>query len=120
MINVVKLFYYNMKAIIIIVVLIIINTNNIIDARKIIPNNYMKNLNKSINKLCNNKALIITNNINVYNCLNNNINNCKNLNNYTEFYNIKSECIKDYESEFGKGIFISIILWLILSLITLR
>ena len=32
----------------------------VIDARRILPTNYMKNLNKSINGFCNKEALLIT------------------------------------------------------------
>ena len=81
----------------------------------------MKNLHKSINNICNNKAYNVTNNSDVYNCLSkNDINKCRNLTNLTEFMNIKTECINKYHSDFGTGIFISIILWLILSLMTLK
>ena len=112
-----------MKAVIIIVIaILIINNNNIIQARRVLPRNYMNNLHKSINNVCNKKAYIITNNTDVYNCycLNAKNINCKNLTNYTEFYNVKKNCIDNYNSEFGYGVLISIAVWVLLSLIALK
>ena len=111
-----------MKAIIIaIIIIILIIDNNIIEARRVLPRNYMKNINKSINSICNNKAYNITNNSNVYNCLSkNDINKCRNLTNLTEFMNIKTNCVNNYRSEFGYGVLISIASWVLLSLIALK
>jgi hypothetical protein len=110
-----------MKAIIAIVIFISIIDNNIIEARRVLPGNYMKNIHKSINNICNNKAYNITNNSKVYNCLSNNhISVCRNLTNFTDYINIKTECINIYNSEFGTGIIISIFLWFILSLMSLK
>ena len=111
-----------MKAIIIAIIIIIsIIDNNIIEARRVLPRNYMKNLHKSINNICNNKAYNVTNNSDVYNCLtNNHINKCINLTNLTEFMNIKTNCVNNYRSEFGYGVLISIAAWVLLSLIVLK
>lgn len=87
----------------------------VIDARRILPTNYMKNLNKSINGFCNKEALLITKNYEIYDCLiKNNINDCKNINNFDDYINTKNNCINKKNNEIAYGILISLLLWVII------
>ena len=74
--------------------------------------NFLKNLNRSIFKNCNKKALFITNNNDVYNCIMNQKKNCNELQNYTEFANVSNNCIKiQQEQLFGARIRLSTLIW---------
>ena len=85
------------------------------DAARGLPvRNIVKNINNIINKSCNNKALSMTNNTDMYNCITvNNTNNCKYITNYTEFINVKNNCVDEKNAEVGSGVFISILGWTI-------
>jgi len=76
---------------------------------------YAKNNKRSIINACNRIALNQTNEIEIYNCLNEN-NNCENLNNYEEFIIIRNNCIKEMNNTQGMILLIIIILWALLSI----
>ena len=98
-------------------ILMIIHINTCEGMRGHNMTNYIKNVNKAIYNTCNKKAFNITNNIDIYNCIRvNNSNKCCHLGNFTEYNNLRIVCIKNFNGEFGYGIFISIIFWLILGL----
>lgn len=73
--------------------------------------NFLKNLNRSIVKGCNKKALFITNNNDVYNCIINQEKNCNELQNYAEFANVSNNCMKFQRQQFGAGILFSACIW---------
>jgi hypothetical protein len=109
-----------MKAIVILVVMMIIS-NDISEARNILPRKYLRNVNKSVNKHCIYKAYNITQNTEVFNCLNSKIvTNCNNLINFTEFNDIKTECINGYQSEILKGMLIAVLIWIIIILLSAK
>lgn len=74
--------------------------------------NFLKNLNRSIVSSCNKKALFITNNNDVYNCIIKKENNCNELQNYTEYVNISNNCMKFQREQFGAGILLSASIWI--------
>jgi len=85
-----------------------------VEARRVLSSNYMKDMNKSINRMCNKEAFITTNNLELFNCFNsNNVLECKLLNNYDEYMKIKYTCIKKYQDVFSYGILISIVMWIL-------
>lgn len=102
---------------IVIVTIIIISMINNIDAiRGINTKNYFRNLNKAISNVCNKEAYSKTNNTDIYYCIRfNNTIKCQNLENFTEYNNLRIACITKHNSEFGYGILISIIIWVLLS-----
>lgn len=105
-----------MRVAIVIVLMLSIAVNNI-DARNPILRNYFRNVKKTIDYRCDILALNKTNNINMYNCFRTNkSNDCNHLDNYTDYYNVKSKCVSDYNSEIGNGFIITIIIWVLLSL----
>jgi hypothetical protein len=74
--------------------------------------NFLKNLNRSIVSSCNKKALFITNNNDVYNCIIKKENNCNELQNYTEYVNISNNCMKiQREQLFEAEIRLSALIW---------
>ena len=103
---------------IVIAIIIIISMINNIDAvRGVNTKKYFRNLNKAIYNVCNKEAYRKTNNTDIYNCINiNNTIKCQNLENFTEYNNLRIVCVKRNNSEFGYGIVISIIIWIILGL----
>ena len=103
--------------IIIVAIIIICMIDNCEGIRGIKMNKFLNNLNKAIYNNCNKKAYNLTNNIEIYKCLNmNNSNKCSHLENFTEYNNIRYECIEKNNNEFSYGIIITIIMWLVLSL----
>jgi hypothetical protein len=88
-----------------------------IDARHY-PRNIMRNIGKSIAQTCNKKALLDTNNNDVYNCIIANGNNCDQILNYIEYTTIRNDCIKLYKNQFGSGILLSAMFWISLGLFT--
>lgn len=97
-------------------IIIICMINNCEGIAKYGMNRYIKNLNKAIYNICNKEAYNITNNTEIYNCLKvNNTRNCINLENFTEYNNIRFICINKNNADIGSGIFITIIIWIILS-----
>jgi hypothetical protein len=76
--------------------------------------NYLKNVEKTIVNNCNNRAFRLTNNTEVFECIKYKKGDCCNLANFTEFSNIRNECISEYHSEFGKGVLISIAIWVVI------
>lgn len=94
------------------------NCLTIINEIGLIEKSYMKSImvNNSFNNRCNREAYIITNNIEIYDCLNMNISKCDNLKNYMEFNNVKNECIKKCRENFSISLFISYIIIIILSI----
>ena len=76
--------------------------------------NYLKNVEKAVQKNCNNRAFRITNNSEIFECINNKRNNCCDLANYTEYNAIRNNCITEYHAEFGKGVMISIAIWTVI------
>ncbi len=74
--------------------------------------NFLKNFNRSIVINCNKKALFITNNNDVYNCIMRQKKNCNELQNYTEYINVSNSCIKiQQEQLFGARIQLSALIW---------
>ncbi len=67
--------------------------------RRYLPRNYARNIEYSIIRTCNNRALLITKN-----------------NTDTAFIKIRNDCIKEKQEEFGLGIFIAIMFWFIISI----
>jgi len=86
------------------------NCLTIINERGLMEKSYMKNMNNSFNDRCNKEAYIITNNMEIYDCLNINISKCDNLENYTEFNDAKIECIKKCRENFSISLFITYII----------
>lgn len=77
-------------------------------------NNYIKELDKSINNICNKNTLNITNNKDIYNCLLvNKSNNCSYINNFINYNTINKLCIDKYNSEISSEIFSIIIICLV-------
>ena len=77
----------------------------------------MRNVNKSILNGCNRKTYDITNNIDLFKCVNvNRTNDCKHLKDFEEYQKIRIECINEKNCEFGLGIIIAVIPWLIMGL----
>lgn len=104
-----------MRAIIIVMIFIIIFNN--CDGIVIPFKNIGKNLDKAVKRLCNNEAYNITNNSNMFNCLAVNMSyDCKFIENFTEYQKIRIICIDRNNSEFGMGVFIAIISWLVIIL----
>lgn len=102
-----------MRVAIILMIMIMIETSE-----GICMNKYVKNVNKAIYNKCNREAHIITNNTNIYKCLiDNSSYRCGNLENFTEYNNLRFKCINRNNSEIGCGILISIIIWTIISVI---
>lgn len=102
---------------IVIAIIIIISMINNIDAVRGINKNYLKNINKAIYNVCNKEAYRLTNNSDIYNCIRvNNTIKCQNLENFTEYNNLRIACVKRNNSEIGYGLIISIIIWVLLSL----
>lgn len=81
-------------------------------------NKYVKKLNKAIYNVCNKEAYIKTKNIDIYNCLrsSNSSSKCVNMTNFTEYNKLRFICIDRNNSEFGSGLFITIIIWFIILL----
>ena len=73
--------------------------------------NFIRNLNKSIVKSCNKKALLMTNNNDIYNCIMSNEKNCYELPNYIEYADILKTCMKVNQEQFGAGILLSAAMW---------
>lgn len=72
--------------------------------------------NIDILKKCNKETFILTKNIKVFKCLNvNNSKNCRNLENFTNYYKLINICINN-NTEFNLYIYIIIIICLIISL----
>lgn len=86
--------------------------------RAILPHKYTRNLNKAIINTCTSRAFNLTNNTDVYDCINNNRNNCSVLANYSEFRDIRQSCIKDVRADCGFGIVIAIMIWVVLAICT--
>lgn len=105
-----------MKSLIIIVAFLI--SFVVIDARYILPNNYMKNINKSIDNYCNKEAFSITKNNEIYDCLikNNKYDNCKNINNFNDYIYIKYKCMQKKQNEITHGFLICLFVWIIIGL----
>jgi hypothetical protein len=91
---------------------IIINIPTV-DARvNPIGRNYLKNVQRSMVNNCNNRALIMTNNTEMFKCVVERRNgNCCEIVNSTEFMAIRDNCISNYHAEFGKGVMIAIAIW---------
>jgi hypothetical protein len=103
--------------IVIISFILIILVNNCDGLRNHNMKNYIKTINKAIYNICNKKTFNETNNKEIYYCLNvNNTNDCKYLKNFSDYQIIRLACINKYNSEIGSGIFITIIIWLLLTL----
>ena len=77
---------------------------------------YVRNIEKSIIRNCNKFALNKTNDYDIYNCISNNNANCADFKNYTNFINIKNECIKNIRSYNGMSILIVVFSWLFISI----
>jgi hypothetical protein len=91
--------------------------NNIDAIRGINAKKYVRNVNKMIYNICNKEAYSKTNNTDIYNCINtNNTIKCQNLENFTEYNNVRILCVKRNNSEISYGIVISIIIWIVLGL----
>lgn len=104
-----------MRIIIIFFILILYNYE-IID--KFYMRNFVKDLDNSIKNACNRKAFAITNNSDMYNCLNiNKTANCSNISQYENYITLRKMCIDKHNMEISSGIFISIISWLIFGLL---
>lgn len=98
-------------------VIIFIAIVNNCDARINPMRGYVRSINKQNDIICDNKVLLITNNTEMFNCFRANTSNyCVNLANFSEFNNLKNDCMRDYNSAFGMGIFISIWLWVMIGL----
>jgi hypothetical protein len=103
---------------VVIIVAFMMNMIAMTDARHrlAMPRNYVKNLNKAVENYCNMEAFKKVRNETIYNCFKTNMNNCKTLANYSEFNEIRSECIDIKNSEYGYGIMIGIMFWVFLSI----
>lgn len=98
-------------------ILLIVLSNSCEGNRGLHMKKYYKNINKAIYNACNKKAYNNTNYIEIYKCINvNSSNNCKHLDNFTKYEEIRIECINKYNSELASGILISIVMWIILGL----
>ena len=73
---------------------------------------FLRNINRSINNSCNKKALLETNNNDVYNCIIHREKNCNELQNYAEYAIISENCMKIHREQFGAGILISVTMWI--------
>lgn len=105
----------NMRVIIVITVFLLILNVDIVDSRGINLRKYLRNLKKSVDTKCNKAALDYTNDIQMYNCFKvNNSNYCKHLDNYTNYYNTKINCVLKQKTELGNSFIISIIIWILL------
>jgi len=99
----------------VLIVVIIIITAITVDCRNYNTKNYMRNLNKNIMNYCNKKALSKTNNTESYNCIISS-NDCSNIENFTEFKNIRNECIKQQRNEFTIGVICGFMMIIIVGL----
>ena len=75
-------------------------------------NNFIRNMKKSIVRNCNNRALYMTNNSEVYDCIMKKEMNCHQLENYTEYSEISENCIKINRKQFELGIVYSVAMWI--------
>jgi hypothetical protein len=106
-----------MRVIVVVAVLLLILNVDVVDSRGINLRKYLRNLRKGINLKCNKAALDYTNDKQMYNCFKvNNSNHCKHLDNYTDYYNAKMDCVSKQKTELGNGLIISIIMWSLLLL----
>jgi hypothetical protein len=82
----------------------------------VLPRNMIKNYKKSIINHCNYMAHIKVQDDEVYSCFKNVQYGCNQFPNYTKFADIRSECIKKKDSEFGIGIFIGLMFWVVVAI----
>lgn len=62
--------------------------------------NYARKVKKGIKNYCNKFALNKTNNYDIFNCLNNNMN-CNKLKNYDEYIIFRDNCITNYNNNYA-------------------
>jgi hypothetical protein len=106
-----------MRCVIIVLLFVAVMFNNC-DARGIRSKHLVRNINKAIYNVCNKEAYNLTNNTAMYNCLKvNSTQNCKHIENFTDYADVKNICVDRNNGEIGTGLFIAIIGWLMLSLI---
>lgn len=106
-----------MKAIIAFIV--VVSLLNMIEANRlaVLPKNYMKNMNKAILNACTNEAHKKVCDDAVYSCIKNNLKDCDKFDNFNKFNTIRTECIKDKNSEVGFGIILGLLFWVIFIMI---
>ena len=98
-----------------VIIIIIIITTYFVDARNNHMKNYMKNLNKNIVSYCNNQAHLKTKSEESYNCMISN-NDCSHIDNFTEYMNIRNECIKEKRNSFTIGLLYALLLIIFMGL----
>jgi hypothetical protein len=102
---------------VIVSILLIVLINNCYAIRGVNMMKYVKNTNKAIYNVCNNNAYIITNNTEMYNCIRvNQSNNCRHLDNFNEYQEVRLVCVVKYESEIGYGLFLSLVIWMFIGI----
>lgn len=105
-----------MRFTIVIVILMIITINNIEAIRIKIPiREYIYSVKKSIHDSCNRRAYFKTNNELIYNCFKINIteNNCRHLDNFTDYNIIRIKCSDNNNSNIGSFILMLLLICLI-------
>jgi hypothetical protein len=109
-----------MKAVILIVALLSIVSMT--EGRNLMAfsRNYMKNADKAIVNSCNAEAHKQILDYAIYSCFKNRTTDCTNLANFSEFFAIRTDCIKSKRSDVGFGIIIAIMMWVILGIFSNR
>lgn len=104
-----------MRCVVIILFCLVVMFNNC-NARGIRMKYVSRNINNAINNACNKEAYILTSNSEMYNCLKvNTSQNCRHIENFTNYTNTKNICQDKNNSALGLGILLAIIGWLIIS-----
>ena len=108
-----------MRVAIIVSILMFVTINNI-EAKKRFPlREYINAVSKDIDNVCNHRAYIKTNNEVLYNCFNvNNTDNCKHLDNFTQYNDVKMLCTDDNKSTISSYmcVLMLLLLWILLRL----
>lgn len=103
----------------IVFIIAILSIINMIEAQHhnlAMPRNYVKNINKAIVNMCNMEAHKQIQDDEIYTCYKNKMSSCTKLANYSKFNAIRAECIKNKGSDYGYGIVIAIMMWVVLSI----
>lgn len=109
-----------MKAVILIVALLSIVS--MIEGRHFtrLTRNYVRNTEIAIANTCNYEAHKQIQDDEIYNCFKNKTADCTNLANFSEFKAIRNKCIETKRSDFGAGIIIALMMWVLFGIFANR
>jgi hypothetical protein len=105
-----------MKAIVVIIALLSIFTMIEARHRLAMPRNYLRNINKAIVNYCELKAHNVIQDDEIYSCFKNKMTTCNTLENFSKFDDIRSKCITDKGSDYGIGIILAIMIWVVVAI----